>query len=171
MYTTKTNSYVKNTTIPRFELGVFDDVVGSHPVKNELCLVGHPHDVVLHGVRQEPPLVYLQSKEQPVSHCQVNDHLGTVDRSVDSTTRRHGFESSHGPNLLLTFIVKIIEEFIHFRRTFDEHWTRVFNFKDFLGRNNLACCPKKLSWTNIVNHLKNWAIFNRSEWPLILDQE
>ena len=36
------------------EIGVLDDVLGAHAVQNELGLVGHADDVVLHGVRQQP---------------------------------------------------------------------------------------------------------------------
>lgn len=32
------------------ELGVLEDVVGPHPVQDELGFIGHAHDVVLHGV-------------------------------------------------------------------------------------------------------------------------
>ena len=33
----------------RLELCVLEDVVGAHPVQDELGLVGHAHDVVLSG--------------------------------------------------------------------------------------------------------------------------
>ena len=39
---------------------MLDDVISSHPVKDELGLVGDPDDVVLHGVRQQPTLVDLK---------------------------------------------------------------------------------------------------------------
>ena len=36
------------------ELGMLVHVLGPLPVEDELGLVGHSHDVVLHGVAQEP---------------------------------------------------------------------------------------------------------------------
>jgi hypothetical protein len=41
---------------------VLDDVVGAHAVEDELGLVGHAHNVVLHGVRQQPAFVDLRKK-------------------------------------------------------------------------------------------------------------
>ena len=40
---------------------MFDDVIGSHPVEDELGLVGNADDVVLHGVRQQSALVNLEN--------------------------------------------------------------------------------------------------------------
>lgn len=49
----------------RLEVGVLKDVVGAHPVQDELGLVGHAHDVVLHGVRQQPAFVDELDEGQP----------------------------------------------------------------------------------------------------------
>jgi hypothetical protein len=39
---------------------MFYDVVGPHPVEDELSFVGHADDVVLHGVGQQSTLVNLE---------------------------------------------------------------------------------------------------------------
>jgi hypothetical protein len=41
---------------------MFYDVVGPHPVEDELGFVGHADDVVLHGVGQQSTLVNLKNK-------------------------------------------------------------------------------------------------------------
>jgi hypothetical protein len=55
--------FSKGSLIPGFELCMLDDVIGPHPVENKLGLVGHPHDVVLHGVRQQPTFVDLKMED------------------------------------------------------------------------------------------------------------
>ncbi len=44
---------------------MLEDVVSTHPVEDELRLVGHPHDVVLHGVGEEAALVDELYEGQP----------------------------------------------------------------------------------------------------------
>jgi len=46
------------------ELGVLLDVVGAHPVQDELGLVGHAHNVILARVRQQAALVYQLDEGQ-----------------------------------------------------------------------------------------------------------
>jgi hypothetical protein len=46
------------------EICMFEHVVRSHPVQDELGLVGHPDDVVLHRVRQQSALVYQFDERQ-----------------------------------------------------------------------------------------------------------
>ena len=36
---------------------MLEHVISAHPVEDELRLVGHPHNVVLHGVGEEAALV------------------------------------------------------------------------------------------------------------------
>ncbi len=45
--------------------GVLEHVIGAHPVEDELRLVGHPHNVVLHGVGEEAALVDELYEGQP----------------------------------------------------------------------------------------------------------
>jgi hypothetical protein len=44
---------------------MLEHVISAHPVEDELRLVGHPHDVVLHGVGEQAALVDELYEGQP----------------------------------------------------------------------------------------------------------
>lgn len=44
---------------------MLEHVIGPHPVQYELGLISHAHDVVPHGVRQQPTLVDQLDERQP----------------------------------------------------------------------------------------------------------
>lgn len=44
---------------------MLQDIISSHPVQYKLCLIGDPDDVVPHGVREEPTLVYQLDEGEP----------------------------------------------------------------------------------------------------------
>jgi hypothetical protein len=54
-----------NTRKNYFKIRVLEHVVGAHAVEDELGLVGHAHNVVLHGVRQQPPFVDQLDEGEP----------------------------------------------------------------------------------------------------------
>lgn len=76
-----------------FKIGMFQHIIGSHPVQDELGLVGHPDNVVLHGVREQPSLVDQLNESQPgvllqavlpllraQQHHQLNHGVGVLER-------------------------------------------------------------------------------------------
>lgn len=47
------------------KIGMFEYIVGPHPIQYELSLIGDPHDVISHGVRQQPALVDQLDEGEP----------------------------------------------------------------------------------------------------------
>lgn len=44
-------------SVSNLKISMFQNIISSHPVQDELRFVSDPHDVVPHGVRQQPTLV------------------------------------------------------------------------------------------------------------------
>lgn len=51
---THTQAQAQSHTSADLELCVFVDILSPLPIEDKLCLIGHSHDVVLHGMAQEP---------------------------------------------------------------------------------------------------------------------
>ena len=76
---------------------MLEHVVGAHPVEDELCLIGHAHNMILHGVGEEAalvdelyegqagvllqrilPLLHIKTKLSHFCHCNVKKYYKGV---------------------------------------------------------------------------------------------